>query len=173
MNNTRENTEIISVEINPNKVLIKYATYENDILTNNKVEFQTKQKPIHADFRKAVEVMNVHLHGVFELADSLLESISVFGIEIQQKNRMDAVKIMGKYCLKSKNITNIKTDFILLEDDEPVYNYEGHEEIKDDTNIVREEAFRYLFENKQAQLSIPFPKDEEAAVESKEIIDNF
>lgn len=175
MNITRENTEVISVHVTPNKIFIRYATYEKDVLTNHKVEYLSKQKPVHADFRKSLEQMNVHLHGVFGFDESLFENVSTSGIEIQQKDNQDSVKVFGKFCLKSKNVTPIRTDYIRLESEEPVYKYEEHDDISDDTNLVREEAFKYLFENKQAQMVIDFPKDDNTKdskedLEEKEVI---
>jgi len=172
MEPTRENTEIISVNITPNKIFIQYAIYVNEILTNHKVEYLSKQKPIHADFRKSIEAMDTHLHGVFMFPTEAIDRVSVSGIEIQSKNHNDSVKIIGKYALASGNSTNIKTDFIRFEPDDQPYTYEEVENIEIDTNTIREEAYRYLFEDKQAQLSL-FDKQGDAVVDVPDNPNNF
>ena len=160
MERTRENTDIISVHVTPARIFISYAIFDNNVLTNHKVEHQVKQKPMHADFRVAIENMKLHLHGAFQFPDSAEDRVSVSGIEIQSKDNQDSVKIFGKLCLQSGNLTVIKTDYIRYESDNQPYKYEGVEEIGIDANIVREEAFRYLFEDKQAQLQLDFKEEE-------------
>jgi hypothetical protein len=173
MNVTRENTEIISVAITPKKVFVKYAIDQDGVLTNFKAEYLTKQKPIHADFRKSIENLDTHLLGAFFLNPTLKDRVSVSGMEIQMKNNQDSVKIYGFLCMMSGNLTPIKTDFIRFEQEQQKHNYDGVKEIDLDVNIVREESFRYLFEDKTAQLKIPFdtadntnePEDDASPIE--------
>lgn len=151
---TRDNTEILSVHLSASKVLISYAVEEGEVLTNHKVEQVLRQKPMHADFRRAIENMDIHLHRVFMFNDDLIDKISASGIDIKLHNGKYFSRISGKIGLNSGNLASLKTDFIPYETKDNPYEYSEIDDIASDTDLVREEAFRYLFENKTGQLSL-------------------
>lgn len=151
---TRDNTEILSVHLSASKVLISYAVEEREVLTNHKVEQVLRQKPMHADFRRSIENMDVHLHRVFMFNDDLIDKVSASGIDIKLNNGKYFSRISGKLGLNSGNLASLRTDFIPYETKDNPYEYQEIENLAMDTDLVREEAFRYLFENKTGQLSL-------------------
>ena len=138
-----KNTDIISVEITGNKVAVAFATIENEAITNHKMEYDLKSRPIHPDFKKVMETMKLYLASVFYIADRE-DHFAVNKLEFDYKDNVDSVRISGKLLLASDNLTPVKTDFIRMSKmDTKIYEDFKNEEIEVDANLVRVEDFKY------------------------------
>ena len=164
---SRENTEIIKVAMTGKKVVVNYARVLGDSVENCKIEVFVNQKPIHPDFRKALEELNRYLANVHYLGGDLVNSVQVTSVSISG-DAANLVTLGGKLALDSGNSVPIVSDAIDMElelDDCP-YKFS---DLKLNVGVLLNEVFLYTFEGKQAQLKIPFDQTAEGLATGEKI----
>lgn len=95
------------------------------------------------------------------LQKNTLDKISVTGIALSGEAKTRGVIIMGKFACANKVDIAINSPLIKFERD--VFKFET--ELAEAVDNVIEEFFCYTYENKKAQLDIPFPKPNEEGKE--------
>lgn len=172
---TRENTTILKVVVKEKVVLIDYATVDGENVVNGKLDFSTSQRPIHKDFKQALNSLNKYVSEVLHIATNYEDTIMVYQVKLSGDTE-NLVRLTGKMALLSGNSVDVNTDNLEIDSMECPYN--GFEEFKQDIGLLLNEAFAYCFEDKQSvvQMKMDFlddtkvPGGEKEAEEVKEVV---
>lgn len=164
------------VKIESNKVVIEFKDQEKDI--NNHIIVKSNQMP-HDDLmeimrkvkgvlidmfnlRKGFDVGEKYLRGekknkLDEVLDTLRDKIKVNGVTLSGDNE-DMVLLSGVMVSANDKLVALNTP--LIDIDGEVLGYE--ESLREDIKRLKREVYSYVFEGKQAQLTMDFQDKVEA-----------
>lgn len=121
-------------------------------------------REVHPDFKNAVKALAPVVADVFEFSDETAERIEVRGIAISGEGDKEGVVITSVFETSNGQKTCINTPRLFTAGDE-------NQALDAAVENIRDEVYAYLFEGKQAQLSL-FGDNGEAA-ESNDIPDGI
>jgi hypothetical protein len=146
------------IHVDKKNVIITYNLSGSD-----KTMTVTGKDSPHPDMHIALRVFRPLMVEMFEQHNSEGVEYSINGITLSSLKGKEQVLISTTYTLKSGQKVCINSPNVRLEGDD----WENQKEIELQVQKVEDEAFEYLFNNKQAQLSIEDNMEEEE-VEEKE-----
>lgn len=156
----RENFKLKKVKVEKNLVTIDYSIDGSD------KEFTEKCKTSpHPDLYKALGVFKPLMVQVCDMPEENDEKFAINGIVITEKKGTEFVMILSSYTVESGSKIAINSPLISMDTD----YWQDQEKLGENSDMVVDECFEYLFKNKAAQLQIILEEDkEEEPVEEKE-----
>jgi len=104
----------------------------------------------HPDLVHALGALTLLMTEVFDMEDDNQEKFRIAGITLSQRKNIDQVIVTGVFETQTGMKTCLNTPNVVMDGD----TYDAQENLATQIDQITDEAFKYLFENKQAQLDI-------------------
>lgn len=149
---TRDNTVITGLKTKNNKVFVDivYRDANNNVI--NMPSMETERVP-HPDFYKAMDKLSPYMDLIFKAENG---NVHCMGFSTPKDNN---IILKGKICLLDDSYVGVATSKINI--DEFSEQYEFLADFIVDLDMLKEETFKYMFEEKQAQLVLPLEEESE------------
>jgi len=135
------------VKVEKNLVTVDYTSVGSD------KEYTEKSKVVpHPDLKAALTKFTDLVLEVFDMPEDNQELVTVNGIVCSQKNNSEQVMVLSSYETASGAKVAINTPNISLDTD----HWTAQQTMGEIAYEVEVECYKYLFDNKAAQLEMPF-----------------
>lgn len=155
----KEDFRLKKVKVEKNLVTVDYTS------VGSEKEFTEKSKVIpHPDLKTALAKFITLVLEVFDMPEDNQEMVTVNGIVCSEKGNSDQVMVLSSYEVASGSKVALNTPNISMDTD----HWDAQGTMGEITDEVEEECYKYLFDNKAAQLTMDLEEDQEENPEDKE-----